>query len=241
MKTGDKIQPSDKIARVSGFTLIEVILALAISAIVLAAVCGVFASAVRLREKTSQAVDASLPLTQALATLRRDLQGAVGPSNVLAGDFKCGGATMGEGMGLSSAQGIGLDFFTTTGIINDDEPWGDVQEVYYELMAPLNRDLPGKDLVRYVNRNLLATATPTPEMQRLAGNIESVQFECYDGAQWRPTWDTSMGDTNLPLAVRISFLMAGDTIRLPPLQMIVPIFSQTRTNSVPTAVTGGLP
>jgi len=220
------------------FTLIEVILALAISGIVLAAVCGVFAGAVRLREKTADAVDASIPLTQALTTLRRDLQGAVGPSNVLAGDFKGGGATMGESMGLTSAQGIGLDFFTTTGVINDDEPWGDVQEVYYELMAAANQNAAGKDLVRYVNRNVLAMGTPTPQMQRLAGNIQSVQFECYDGTQWRPTWDTSMGDTNLPLAVRVSLQVAvgntGAGANLPPLQMVVPIFSQTRTNSVPT-------
>src|SRR5712692_7022717 len=101
---------SDCGLRNSAFTLVEVILALAISAVVLAAICGVFTGAIRLREKTSEALDTALPLTEALDTLRQDLQSAMGPSNVLAGDFKCGGATMGENMGLSSAEGVGLDF-----------------------------------------------------------------------------------------------------------------------------------
>jgi type II secretory pathway pseudopilin PulG len=217
--------------------LVEVILAVAISAIVLVAIGGVFFSAVRLREKTSATLDAALPATQALAILRRDLQGTVGPYNVLAGDFKCGAQTMGVTMGLGSASGLGLDFFTSTGAINDNEPWGDIQEVYYQLKDSADRNQAGKDLVRYVNRNLLATSMPTPDEQWLMGNIDSVQFECYDGTQWRNTWDTSMGDTNLPTAVRVSIqLMAEpgvDARNLHPLGIVVPLVTQTlTTNSI---------
>ena len=222
---------------VSAFTLIEVILAVAISAIVLVAISGVFFSAVRLREKTAATLDAALPATQALTILSRDLQGAVGPYNVLAGDFKCGAQTMGMNMGLGSAQGIGLDFFTSTGVINDNEPWGDLQEVYYQLKDPADRNQPGRDLVRYVNRNLLATSMPTPDEQWLMGNIDNVQFECYDGTEWRNTWDTSMGDTNLPTAVRVSIqLMADpgvDARNVHPLEIVVPLVTQTlTTNSI---------
>ena len=222
---------------VPAFTLVEVILAVAISAIVLVAIGGVFFSAVRLREKTSATLDAALPATQALAILRRDLQGTVGPYNILAGDFKCGAQTMGVTMGLGSASGLGLDFFTSTGAINDDEPWGDIQEVYYQLKDPADRNQAGKDLVRYVNRNLLATSMPTPDEQWLMGNINSVQFECYDGTQWRNTWDTSMGDTNLPTAVRVSIQLmvepGVDARNLHPLGIVVPLVTQTlTTNSI---------
>jgi len=167
--------------------------------------------------------------------LRRDLLGALGPSNMLAGDFKCGGATMGENMGLSSSEGLGLDFFTSTGQINDDEPWGDIQEVYYQLANSTDRNSQGKDLIRYVNRNLLSTATPTPDRQWLAGNIASVQFECYDGLQWRTLWDTSMGDTNLPAAVRVRIQPVQDlnaTAAVQPFEMIVPLVAHSRTNHV---------
>jgi prepilin-type N-terminal cleavage/methylation domain-containing protein len=233
--------PSDFGIGNSGFTLVEVILALAISAVVLAAICGVFTGAVRLREKTTDSIDTSLPLTEAMDVLRRDLLGAVGPSNILAGDFKCGGATMGENMGLSSSEGLGLNFFTATGMIKDEEPWGDIQEVYYQLAPPADRNQPGKDLVRYVNRNLLSTTTPTPDKQWLAGNIANVQFDCYDGLQWRNIWDTSMGDTNLPTAVRVRIQLAQDangSTTAQPLEMIVPLVSHSRTNHVTTV--GGL-
>ena len=65
------------------------------------------------------------------------------------------------------------------------------------------------DLVRCVNRNLLATTTQTPEIQSLMGNVQTLQFDCYDGTQWRNTWDTSAGDTNLPVAVRVRIQLAA--------------------------------
>lgn len=223
------------------FTLIEGVLALAISAIVLIAIGGVFAGALRLRDRTSDAVEGSLPLGQTLDLLQRDLQNSLGPSNVLAGDFKCGAADMGENMGLSSS-GAGLDFFTTTGVVHDDEPWGDIQEVYYQLVPSLDHSGPGQDLVRYVNRNLLAAGIATPDKQSLLSNVRTVQFDCYDGTQWRSTWDTSQGDTNLPLAVRVSISVASaDGLALPPYQLVVPLMTLSRTNAVPTTTTGGTP
>jgi type II secretion system protein J len=224
---------------VRAFTLVEMLLALAISAIVLTAIGGVLFGATRLRERTSEALEAALPENQALSILRLDLLGAVGPSNVLQGDFLCGSPNVGTKMGLSAAQGnAGLDFFTSTGVINDDEPWGDIQEVYYQLVDPTDRNHAlGHDLVRNVNRNLLATATVTPEVQWLMGNVQSVQFECFDGTQWRPNWDTSNGDTNLPMAVRVTIQRAVepnvDIRNVQPFQMVVPLVAQTISTNQP--------
>ena len=116
----------------------------------------------------------------------RDLKGTVGPGGILAGDFKCGAQAMGATMGLSGEAGnAGLDFFTSTGVISDKAPWGDIQEVFYELKAPTDRNQAGMDLVRCVNHNLLATTTQTPETQWLMGNVQTLQFDCYDGTQWQ--------------------------------------------------------
>ena len=217
------------------FTLIEMLLAVAICAIVLVAINGVFATAVRLRDKTSDAIEESLPLNRASEMMRRDLQGMVGPGGFLAGDFKCGAQAMGAAMGLSGEAGsAGLDFFTATGAINDKAPWGDIQEVFYELKAPTDRSQTGMDLVRCINRNILATTTQTPEIQWLMGNVQNLQFDCYDGSQWRNTWDTSTGDTNLPVAVRIRVQLVakqGEAARnAQPLEMLVPLVTQTITN-----------
>ena len=217
------------------FTLIEMLLAVAICAIVLVAINGVFATAVRLRDKTSEAVEESLPINRAMDVMLRDLKGVVGPGGALAGDFRCGAQAMGSTMGLSGEAGsAGLDFFTTTGAINDKAPWGDVQEVFYELKAPEDRSKEGMDLVRCINRNILSTTPQTPEIQWLMGNVQNLQFDCYDGTQWRNTWDTSSGDTNLPVAVRIRILLVakqGEAARnQQPLEMLVPLVTQTLTN-----------
>ena len=225
----------------SAFTLVEVLLALAICAIVLVAINAVFATAVHLRDQTSARVAEGLPLERALDVLRRDLKGTVGPGGFLAGDFKCGAQSMGTSMGLSGeAGGGGLDFYTSTGVIADDTPWGDIQEVFYELKAPGDRNQLGMDLVRCINRNLLATTTQTPDSQTLMSHIETLQFECFDGFQWRPTWDTSAGDTNLPPAVRVRIQLAAkpgeDASKIQPLEMIVPLVAQTiSTNQMSSA------
>jgi type II secretion system protein J len=215
------------------FTLVEVLLALAICAIVLVAINAVFATAIKLRDKTSRMVDDSLPVERTIDLLGRDLKSAVGPGGFFAGDFKCGASTMGSSMGLSGeAGGAGLDFFTSTGVINDSAPWGDLQEVFYELKAPSDRDQTGMDLVRCANRNLLATTTTTPDIQTLMSHIETVEFDCYDGSQWRNTWDTSNGDTNLPTAVRIRIFLAAkageEAAKQEPLEVLVPLVAVTR-------------
>jgi prepilin-type N-terminal cleavage/methylation domain-containing protein len=220
------------------FTLIEMLLALAVSAIVLAGIGGVFYSAIRLRERTVALVDASAPLYQALTFLRRDLQGVMPPGGVLAGDFRSGAISSGL------FQGYGLQFSTTTGIIKDDAPWGDIQDVVYELRDPTERNYTGgKDLIRSVTRNLLPTTTQDATDQWLLGNVQSLEVACFDGIEWRDSWDSSMGDTNLPVAVRVRIQLAAnssaDSQNRQPIEMIVPLTIQPRTNSVQT--TEGLP
>jgi type II secretion system protein J len=230
---------------VKAFTLIEMLLAVAICAIVLVAINGVFATAMRLRDKTSEAIEEALPVNRALDTMYRDLKGTVGPGGILAGDFRCGAQAMGATMGLSGEAGsAGLDFFTSTGMINDKAPWGDIQEVFYELKAPTDRNQQGMDLVRCINRNLLAITTQTPETQWLMGGVQNLQFDCYDGMMWQPIWDTSAGNTNLPVAVRIRIQLVArpgqDARNQQPLEMLVPLVTQTLTNSA-TVTTVGMP
>ncbi len=141
------------------FTLIEVLLAVGIFAIVLFAINTVFFTALRLERATSRSVDERLPLNQAFAILRRDLQGAAQPmtnSTLLPRDFLTG-----EGRGgLGAAQSGSLEFYTTTGIISDDAAWGDLQKVRYELVPPTDQaNANGQDLIRIVSRNILATST----------------------------------------------------------------------------------
>lgn len=222
---------------VGAFTLIELILAVGIMAIVLVAINAVFFSAIRLREATTAVVEESLPVQQAIAVLRRDLQCAVPPltNGILSGDFKVGDVTS-----SGTSETVDMELYTTTGALSsrDDEPWGDVQRVTYELRIPAVHTTPtGKDLIRSVTRAPIAlTATPPlPEDQLLLPNVESMKYSCYDGTQWLDTWDTTLFNTNLPVAVRVRIQLAGnnaaDSQNRQPFEIIVPLESQTRTNS----------
>ena len=221
--------------RRSGFTLMEMVLAVGVCAVVLAAVNGVFFSGAHLCESAIRTLDDALPVESAMATLRRDLQGAMMPAStngIFAGDFKVGDVSS---PGLS--QNVAIELYTTTGALRDNEPWGDVQRVTYALRAAAGR----RQLVRGAARNLLAAVPPSPEEQTLLENVASLDFECYDGTQWRTAWDTTAGDTNLPVAVRARLQLAGapgDEGRgRPPVVLVVLLDGLSGTNRVSIAGT----
>lgn len=216
----------------AAFTLIELILAIGIAAIVLVAVNAVFFATLRLRDSASEAVDAASPMDQAVATIRRDLQCAVTPkaSGVLSGDFRVGNITS-TGMGAT----VAAEMYTATGTLSRNAPWGDIQRVTYELKNANG----SSDLYRSVTRNLLTLTTPDVEDQLLMHGVDNVKFYCFDGAQWSETWDTTDAtslSTNLPLAVRVDIQLAGSgAVKTSPIEILVPIDSVSRTNSTITA------
>ncbi|MBI3416011.1 MAG: prepilin-type N-terminal cleavage/methylation domain-containing protein [Verrucomicrobia bacterium] len=223
-----------------GFTLIEVLIAVSIFAMVLLAINSVFYGAMRLQRKTSQAVDESLPAQQAVALIKRDLQGIVAPGRVLAGPLQSGAATI-------PGQSGGTAFYTDTGALEEMLPWGDIQQVVYFLRDPVSRTTPtGKDLMRVVSRNLLATIQEQPVEQFLMSDVAALGFSYYDGTSWRDAWDTttpdmSTGLTNtLPKAIRVEIDLAaprGELHGKTPIQLVVPVVVQVRTNA--TQTTGG--
>jgi len=219
-----------KVSSGDAFTLIEMILAIGVAAIVLITVITVFFAALRLRESTQELVDNETPVDQALNMMERDLQCIVTPTNgtskVLSGDFRVGNI-----ISSGTATPVAIEMFTATGNLSDSKPWGDIQRVTYELRDPVDRSQPGKDLYRSVTRDLLSTATPEVEDQWMMSGVESLTISCYDGTQWWSTWDTTgltSSDTNLPVAVRVDVQPVGN--QTTPFEIIVPIDSQTITN-----------
>ena len=216
------------------FTLIEVILAIGVASIVLIATNAVFFTALHLRNATANAVDSAEPVEQALTIIRRDLQCAVPPdaSNVLSGDFKIGNVTS---TGISDP--VSAEIYTADGALSENAPWGDIQRVTYELKDSTTGTA-GKDLYRSVTRNLLSETMPDVKDQLMIRGVDSVQFFAYDGSQWNNSWDTTVTtspDTNLPVAVRVDVQLAVSGKNTSPIEIVVPIDSQSRTNSTSTA------
>lgn len=227
-----------------GFTLLEILLATGIFAIVLVAINTVFFAGLHLRKRTTEAVENALPMTRALGLLKQDLQNAVPPGGTLSGFFRAGtaggltGASLLGGSSTTAAlnasrlnlpasvRGGTLDFYTTTGLLQEDLPWSEIQQVSYELVEPLDPEKSwGRDLVRVANRNLLTLVSHVPEFERLVSNVEAFELEFFDGGEWRVIWDTTTTDTELPRAVRVRLLPAVDPARdsgrREPIEMVV--------------------
>ena len=219
--------------RPRAFTLIEMILAIGVAAIVLITVNAALFTALHLRNDTADMVDEATPVDAAVTFLKRDLQCCVTPTNgttkILAGSFRAGNGL--TSLGVSDP--VAIEMFTASGALSASQPWGEVQRVTYELKNPTDLTATGKDLYRSVLRNLLSVSTPPVEDQFMLGGVASVKFYCYDGAQWQDAWDTTSltsVNTNLPHAVKVDIQMAGANSQ--PVEIVVPLDAVVRTNMV---------
>jgi hypothetical protein len=197
---------------------------------------GVFYGALRLRNKSTDAVEQAIPMQRALATIKKDLSNLVPPGGTLFGTFQ----TIPS---INNLPGqVSPDFYTSSGLIDETSPWAEVQRVSYLLAdSPTNRNV-GKDLIRAVSRNLLPLSLQDPPAQQwLMTGVQGVTFTYYDGRSWRDAWDSATpdsttGQTNiLPRAIKLQIrLAAQQTTRgaslNPPVELVVPIFVQSRTN-----------
>jgi len=233
--------------RGAGFTLIELLLAVAIFAIALLAVHGVFYAAIKLRNKTADALDAAVPLQHALTIMKRDLANIVPPGGTLAGPLQTtptttAASTLGSALTALGAAGrqVSPEFYTASGVITAELPWGDIQRVAYYLVEPTN-NVPGKDLVRVVWRNLLPILSEQPEAQWLLSGVQDVVFSFFDGVQWSSSWDSTAQDPPLPLAISVQIELAnGLTTSMTHtepfvVEILVPVTVQARSNQLSSA------
>ena len=242
--------------RCAGFTLLELLIAVSIFAIVLAAINSVFYAAMRLERSATRSVEEAQPLEQTVALIKRDLQSIVAPGGTIAGPLQPATAAASSGGtsasmippgAIATGGGMGQQgstvLYTASGALEEVMPWGDIQQVIYYLKAPLNRSALGSDLVRSVNRNLLGTLQAQPLEQTLMGGVQRFQFSFFDGLTWLDTWDTTTpnattGATNmLPRAIRVQIDLAIERGEPPkaPVQILVPVVVQGRTNQTQTA------
>jgi type II secretion system protein J len=210
----------------SAFTLLELIIAIAISAIVLISINTLFFGAMHLRDQASEAADLLLPSDRAISIMKKDLL-AIVPVGVLAGPMGT------DATGIGTTTSPLLEVYTASGVVTADVPWGDVQKIDYSLQTPATHNGgSGKELIRGVTRNLLASSPVAPEPQTLLENVQNLQFSYYDGTNWNDTWSTTL--SNIPVAIKVSIdFVNGRNLKFnPSLQFLVPIVSWANTNSV---------
>ena len=224
-----------KIRTPGGFTLIEVLIAVAIFAVVLGAINTVFFSALKLRNKTSELLDKSLPLEQAVTIIERDLRSIVPPDGPMGGQLQTLSTT-------NSMAGMnGPVFYCASGIVDETSPWSEVQKVSYMLAESTNR-FGGRDLLRVTSRNILAAVQEEPMTQWLLGGVDQITFTYFDGTTWMDTWDSTTQDPKLPKAIKVQIQRTPEQTErmnpaLNPIEIVAPVMaqakvSQSSTNSV---------
>ena len=207
-----KAAPSATLRR--GFTLLELTVALAASAIVLSAIFGIFSRAIHLRDNaTERARDARVRL-RAANVIRNDLRNARVSGGTLA-------ATL-EGSQESHGAGFpGYVKFTTTTTPDDaDDPSTDVQQVeYYIVNDPVTTDRKSGLLVRATTRDLLTTVREQAPEETLLADVSAMEVSFFDGQEWKESWAVSDADKTLPTAVRVRLLTAANPT---PIEVLVP-------------------
>jgi type II secretion system protein J len=249
------IRHSSFVIRQRAFTLLELLLAVAVFAIVLAAVHTVFFSAFKLRKRTTDAIERSLPLQQTLAIIKRDLANLVPPGGALSGSLQSTPTITTNASGVSISGLLGRQngplFFTAAGIVDDYAPWGEIERVSYYLATPTN-DTPGMDLFRSVARNLLPVSQDETDDQFLMSGVDAIYFQFHNGTAWEDNWDSTEMDSatgltnNLPKAIKVELHLHNETRSAgtpAPVELIVALPVLARTNAwaeiATTTTTGG--
>ena len=179
---------------ISGFTLIEILLASVVAAMILAALYGVFQHAIHLRDSADQRIRDARLRDRAAAVIRNDLRNAlisVGLfASIVQGDSD---ATDGASAALPGY----LKMTTTTGKDTEDALYGDVEQVeYYVVKSATGASTDGGgDLVRAVTRDLMDSNPEVDEQDILTG-VQSFQVAFYDGSNWQSSWEFNTADNS---------------------------------------------
>lgn len=212
-----------------GFTLLELLIATAVGAVVLLVIQTTYFGALRLHNTTHDRLAEDLVVQRTLGIIRRDLAGIMLPGGTLSGQLQSD--SFSSTITGSYGDRVSPDVFTNSGKIDGWNPFSEVQMVAYYLAPPSGSDK-GRDLVRVVTRNLLPVQESVPEDQVILSGVESASMMFYDGYAWVDTWDTEATST-LPAALKFSLVMAareGNQAALAPIDLVVPVLVVTTTS-----------
>jgi general secretion pathway protein J len=235
-----KIRPTPFFRVRRGFTLLELLVATAVGAIVLLVINATFFSALRLHNTTHDRIDSDLVLQRTLGIVRKDLSGIMLPGGVLSGQLQS--TASGTSAMDSAGERITPDLYTASGKINGWSPFSDVQMVAY-FLSPAADGGNSKNLVRSVTRNLLPAQDSVAEDQTLMTGVASAEVEYYDGTDWTDTWDSTVTST-LPSSIKFRLVLAAAdpaAASPAPIELIVPVIVATTTSQQQTAAAAATP
>jgi type II secretion system protein J len=183
--------------RQSGFTLLEVVLAMAMVAMLALSLFASLRIGFKARQSATRAVAPVRAMQVAMDLVRQDLESALPPTGVLAGAF------IGEHLQEDGGDADMVEFYCVGEGPMRAEPtgWGGIRKIN---MGVVKLEDGKKGLVREITSNLLAAVQETAEQEVLCRGVRSFTLRYFDGTAWQDMWDSSeMGDV-LPMAVEVT-------------------------------------
>ena len=177
------------ICKNNGFTLLEVLIALALLTVLAGALYGTYFSVTSGRDRATAGMERRRELAATIDQLRRELAAAY---------YRREPQTKRLRFVVEDRDFFGkpASTLTFTAIAPPQEGRSDLQEIGYR---PIDRQ--GKMLLARQAKELYLGGEPLsyPQMDELTGFL----VECYDGGKWVRSWDTAI-NFGLPKAVRVT-------------------------------------
>ncbi len=197
----------------SGFTLLELIFALMMTAMIVPVIYGALVAAYRAKSSATAAVEPPRTAAQALDWLSQDLGAAIPPSiqqTAMAGPF--------EGIQAKDDRGHEADdlqFYTVADSPTHSPLNGEIRLVELTVITAPNGD---HCLVRKVSRDMVSftgSTTPTPldgtaldpDVEVICRGVSAFTLSYNDGTNWSSAWDSTAEDNTLPAAVQVTITL----------------------------------
>jgi prepilin-type N-terminal cleavage/methylation domain-containing protein len=213
-----------------GFTLIEILLATSLTAIVGLAVASVLGTQLTARKRMHQRSDRRTLLSALERRIRADLKAVVPPGGLYASGITGEDQVSESGEELlppelaplaaqaTTASGdpapfdqrdtLTLAVWPSAHAFGEDLPLGEgsLWEVRYEIDDDPETEERG--LIRRIQRvRDLAVGTDPPAPEQIASEVVGMDVQYFDGQEWQETWDSGASDT-LPTAIALQLLVA---------------------------------
>jgi general secretion pathway protein J len=180
-----------------GFTLLEVLIALLLMAILSGALYGTYFTAVKSRDRATAQMDPLRDVRGTLDMLRREIDSAFYSSSNKRLHFVV------EDRDIFGKPASTFDLTTITTPLAGGVPSSDVIEVRYE-PSEKERNM----VLNRQEKDIYLDNPPVPYPQ--IDEIQGFLVECYNGSSWVKSWDTALNHS-LPQAVRVTItIQDGD-------------------------------
>ena len=186
-----------RMANARGFSLLELLVALAMMAVLAGSLYATLQIAFRARRSSQASIEPVRRAEIVLSLLRADFQSAMVPRGVLAGVF------LGEDeVDVSGGIGDYVSMYCAAGGGESGEQVGDVRLI--EFYCEPSADGSSMTLVRRVVVNPLASATDDAPIETLCRDVAEFDLRYFDGWDWQDQWDSVVQNDSLPVAVEVT-------------------------------------